>query len=69
MNLKFYTWACLLIGLLPLAFHIFESGQFTEAASLFTTAMLSMVVGFELVRKKLEELRPEAWNQPPSPRM
>lgn len=60
MNLKSFSWACLLVGILPLVYQFaFQPVQNLEAASLFSSAMILMAVGFGLVRRELERLRPE----------
>lgn len=60
MNLKSFSWACLLVGILPLVYQfVLRPGQNTEAASLFSSAMILMAVGFSLVRRELENLQPE----------
>ncbi len=61
MSLKSFSWACLLIGTLPLLYQLaLGPVQNVEAASLFSSAMILMAVGFGLVRRELDRLRPEA---------
>ncbi len=59
MRLKFFTWSCLMIAAIALGYQVFSSsGQNQEAVSLFTSTMVLMSVGFNLVRRELAKLRP-----------
>lgn len=58
MSLRFFTWSCLLIAVLALGYQLFASvPQNQEALSLFTSTMILMSVGFELVRRELAKVR------------
>ena len=60
MNLKIFTWACLLIAAIAFAYQVFSSSaQNKEAVSLFTSTMIIMSVGFNLVRRELAKHRPK----------
>ena len=60
INLKIFTWSCLLIAALALGLQVLSSSvQNQEAVSLFTSTMIIMTVGFNLVRRELAKLRPK----------
>ncbi len=59
MRLKAFTWSCLLIAALALGLQVFSNSvRNPEAVSLFISTMVLMAVGFHLVRRELERLRP-----------
>lgn len=58
MNLKHFSWACLLLGVLAVVYPLaFGPVQAWNAASLFSTTMILMAVGFALVGRELARLR------------
>ena len=69
MNLKHFSWSCLLIGIIPVVYQVvLRPDQNRTAASLFTSTMILMAVGFNLVRRELAKLQPGESDHRPSPR-
>lgn len=58
MTLRFFSWACLLIAVIGVAWQLSDSAS-SEAFSLFTSTMILMSVGFSLVQRELAKLRAE----------
>ena len=60
MTLKLFTWFCLALAVLAVAYEVFVGGsRDTEAVGLFTSTMIILTVGFDLVRRELAKLRSE----------
>jgi len=68
MNLKYFSWSCLLLGTLSLVGQILRPDEYVDPLTLFTITMTTMSLGFSLVRQELAKLQPGKSDQRPLPR-